>query len=244
MTIKFREDPDLMFLQFCDNEDLNVLVQILVGDLNEGLSKEFRFKSCNENYKLIWDLISGELQLFGGDSMANKFRGHGVLYKDIVGDACIKLGEKVGDYDDVDELEIKLILALLQIILKKMNQKDREELCRIADLRPKSFDTPTVYSEYNKVLRQGGAKAIKAILIIANPVANKITGVNFGGIGLGVAGGAFFVPALIPVINIVYTSILSGYGLARISGPAYRVTIPSCVAISYMRRKHLCSDFL
>lgn len=44
------------------------------------------FKSMEghpEQHRRNWQLIAGELQHFGGDSIANKLRGHGKLYRAI-----------------------------------------------------------------------------------------------------------------------------------------------------------------
>jgi len=89
--IKYRNDPDLAFLQFCDNEDLEILVKYLTEDkdgdsrLTEDLTLEEKFQNCHENYKQVWDLIAGELQLFGADTFVTLFRGgKGVLYKKIL----------------------------------------------------------------------------------------------------------------------------------------------------------------
>ena len=53
MGIKYREDPDLQFLQFCEDDDLSVLVDILTKTKKnkhrktEELSGEKRFEECN-----------------------------------------------------------------------------------------------------------------------------------------------------------------------------------------------------
>lgn len=241
MGINYREDPDLMFLQFCDNADLDILVKILIGQesdkrISEKLSEEFRYKHCNGNYKQIWDLIAGELQLFGGDSIANKFRGHGVFYKEIVSDVCKELGEKIVQYDDVNELEIKLILAIFHRLLNGMNKKDCEEFCRIAELQPKNYEPPAVYSEYQKIIRQGGVGAIKTIFIVADGVAKEATGSGLQYIRLDQSAASL--KAIL--LKDLFCSV---YGLKRMTGPAFRVTIPSCAIVAYMRRKYLFSNF-
>ncbi len=45
------------------------------------------FKSMEghpQQHRRNWQLIAGELQHFGGDSIANKLRGHGKLYRAIL----------------------------------------------------------------------------------------------------------------------------------------------------------------
>ena len=44
-----------------------------------------------EQHRRNWQLIAGELQHFGGDSIANKLRGHGKLYRAILLDVSKRL---------------------------------------------------------------------------------------------------------------------------------------------------------
>ena len=94
MGIKYREDPHLDFLGLCESEDLKILVEILskARDGKErwttSLLSENEFEKCRGDYKKIWKLIAGELQLYGGDSIANTLRRSGVLYSEILEDIC------------------------------------------------------------------------------------------------------------------------------------------------------------
>ncbi len=53
----YRKDNDLLFLQLCDNSDLEILVKFLTQDkkgsprLTEEISSNERFKNCAGNYK-------------------------------------------------------------------------------------------------------------------------------------------------------------------------------------------------
>ncbi|MGM0452802.1 MAG: DUF3944 domain-containing protein, partial [Thermodesulfobacteriota bacterium] len=94
----YREDNDLVFLQYSDNEDLAVLVDFLTKDkdgnerLTEELSRQERFKNCNGDFTKVWNLIAGEIQCYGADSIITMFRGgKGVVYKEILTDVCKKM---------------------------------------------------------------------------------------------------------------------------------------------------------
>ena len=76
-----RADFDLEFLQYCDNEDLVSLCNILMFDndgnlrLSESLSNSDSWLECFP-YKMrnMWEDLANELQCYGGNSILNVFR--------------------------------------------------------------------------------------------------------------------------------------------------------------------------
>ena len=92
-------DLDLEFLKDVPNEGLKKIVDILVYDPKDG--KKRRSESISDtklftnNYPnnlddMINEIIH-ELQLFGGESITNFFRGHGVKYREILTDIVTSL---------------------------------------------------------------------------------------------------------------------------------------------------------
>ena len=84
-------DKDLIFLEMCNNEQLQLLADFIVYD-TDGKTRHTENLSNTQNYKinypgnmkaLIPDVVN-ELQLFGGNTFKNIARGHGVLYKEIL----------------------------------------------------------------------------------------------------------------------------------------------------------------
>ena len=77
-----RPDFDLQFLQFCDNDDLRTLCNIIMFDndgkirLNERLSTSDNYLACYPDKMAgMWKDISAELQCYGGNTVINLFRG-------------------------------------------------------------------------------------------------------------------------------------------------------------------------
>lgn len=74
---KYRPDPDLDFLQRCDQADLDIVVTYLTktknGDIRvaETLTQEPRYKEFQPDHAKYWDLVAAELQHFGGNTFAN-----------------------------------------------------------------------------------------------------------------------------------------------------------------------------
>ncbi|WP_223857335.1 hypothetical protein [Acinetobacter seifertii] len=98
---KFREDPDLAFLQYSDFQDLKLLSNTLIADsegteqwtggLKSTLVKNMSMYSTEDDlYKNSWKAIAAEIQLFGGDTVVNLVRGKGVVYRELLEDVAKK----------------------------------------------------------------------------------------------------------------------------------------------------------
>ena len=86
MKINYLDDEDLSFLHRCSEEHLETFTRILTHNengkprLSSTLLRNQTFQAMAghpERYRRNWQLIAGELQHFGGDSIANTLRRHG-----------------------------------------------------------------------------------------------------------------------------------------------------------------------
>ena len=109
MNVNYLNDSDLDFLQHCSEEQLANFARLLTHNekgktrLSSVLMRNELFKSMEghpEQHRRNWQLIAGELQHFGGDSIANKLRGHGKLYRAIFA-RCFKTIEAESRQRDV-----------------------------------------------------------------------------------------------------------------------------------------------
>lgn len=73
-------------------------------------------------------------------------------------------------------------------------------------------------------------------LVVTNGVAKALLGR-----GLNVAGNAMLTRTMGAFAGPVGWVLSSLWLLIDLAGPAYRVTLPSCIFIAYMRQKHLYS---
>ena len=126
-----RPDFDLQFLQFCENEDLRILCDILMYDNNgkirisEGISNSDEYlASYPDNMVGMWKDLASELQKFGGNSILNIFRnGHGPSYEEIVYDVCKRMRvHGIDKYDKAEEMEQKLLIAISKNAIGQMNE--------------------------------------------------------------------------------------------------------------------------
>lgn len=229
---KYRNDKDLAFLQYMSNEQLGVLVRYLTIDkdgekrYSEGLTSNSEFKQANGNYKKVWSLIAGEIQLYGGDSIVNLFRGTGVLYREILIDVCKKMNiEDISfDIDDTEIIEHKMLMHLFLKAWDEMSEEDRDEIKRNLNI-----DSSFSGADILHLIADGGIISYQISIIIATIVAR-------------IMGAA--IPTF--VTSRVATLALGPIGIALatlmtvplISGAAYRVTMPVVIQVAVMRQEY------
>lgn len=96
------------------------------------------FKSMEghpERHRRNWQLIAGEFQHFGGDSIANKLRGHGKLYRAILLDVSKRLKLKADKEMSTFEIEQQLLEQFLRNTWKKMDEEHKQEFLHAVDAR-------------------------------------------------------------------------------------------------------------
>lgn len=127
----YRDDEDLKFLGQLSDEELAPLVDILIKDTDgsgrptETLTLSDEYKNFGSCYSQYWKRIAEELQLFGGDTIANLFRGgDGVLYREILTDVAEKLDIKFNKYDPTQDIEQSLLLKFFDNISEHMPLED------------------------------------------------------------------------------------------------------------------------
>lgn len=239
MGIKYREDKDLTFLQYCPERDLKVLARYLTHDKDDSprfaseLLEEKEFKSHDgkpDQYQRCWQLMAGELQHFGGDTVVNAFRGSGVLYREILSDVCDKLSIKINKKASAHEIENQLLEKFISDSWDKMNAAQREELLKSVGLDG-MLRGATGLLALQAALKLGGIASYQVSSLLASSVAKLLAGQAIAmtagssiGRGLAVLGGP---------IGLAIGAVLT---VPAFSGTAYRVTIPSVIQITYMRR--------
>lgn len=252
MAIKYRDDPGLKFFAMCENDDVSNLAQILIYDTDgeerrtssiltdEGFTKN---KELANKWLKSWQVVAGELQLYGGDTVVNFFRGTGVLYEEILNDVCDRVGVKFATQDkEIVQKEEKLIAFLADKAWENMTEEQRTEFLQKANLYNVVQDASGL-SPMRLALASGGAAAMLLYEYVAGAMlaslgaglAARFAGpmaAKFVGTRLGVAAltGPFAV-----VLGVALT-------VPMLSGAAYRVTMPAVIQIAYMRKKYLQKD--
>jgi uncharacterized protein YaaW (UPF0174 family) len=239
MGIKFREDEDLALLQYCKEEDLRILCRYLTHDKDgeERMAGELlkdgnfiRYNGYDDQCIRCWQLIAAELQLYGGDSIVNAFRGYGVLYKEILCDVCGKLKVDFKKDEKTYEIENHLLEKMVADSWEKMTPDQQKSLLDEIGIDP-GLSATAGLAALQAAIRLGGFASYQIALVVANTVAKAIIG---RGLTLAAnAGLARSLAIFAGPIGWVITALLT---VPLLSGPAYRVTVPSVIQVAYMRR--------
>ena len=238
MSTDYRLDPDLEFLAYCEEDDLKVLARYLTHDKDGSeriasvLLTEEEFKKhegAPDQHRRSWRLIAGELQHFGGDTIANALRRKGVLYREIVGNAAGKLKLKPKTSESAADLELRIVDHCLAAAWKKMSEKERDDLRATVGISAGLSASETLTS-LRAVISEGGIGALPMAAIIANALATTILGTGVRLVGARLVAG----PAILAAAPVLVA--LSGVlAIPAITGTAYRVTMPCVLQIAYMR---------
>ncbi len=242
--LKFRNDPDLFFLKYCEDDDLKTLVDILTTNKgkhrwSEELTGDQRFKESNGNYREIWDLIGAELQTFGADGICTAWRGHGVPYREILKDVCKRMKAGFDESESTVENELKLLEKVIAKSIDGMSDEQLKDFAESVGVDVKTMTPAAVMAALQVAIRQSGFTAYKLSLIVANSVVKF-----FLGRGLPLAVNAGLTRYLAVFAGPIGWAVSAFLTVPMLTGPAYRVTVPACINVAYMRQKYLNKDFI
>ena len=178
------------------------------------------YRTSKEAYENSWKSIAAELQLFGGDTIANLARRKGVLYEELLHDVAGKVNvdfhKGTASIAEVEE-------RVLRILFKRITTLE---------------DISDIY----KTLEKKGLLGLTSLE--SNPWETIKNGLGVGA-GTGVAGaGASAIFAGIKMIpkfakaNPIVAAATLPLTVKDFSSPAYRVTVPAVCIIAMMRTKY------
>ena len=230
MNVNYLHDSDLDFLQHCSEEQLANFTRLLTHNekgktrLSSVLKRNELFKSMEghpEQHRRNWQLIAGELQHFGGDSIANKLRGHGKRYRAILLDVSKRLKLKADKEMSTFEIEQQLLEHFLRNTWKKMDETHKKEFLQTVNAKVNELEELLPLLMKDKQLAKGVSHLLSSQLtrILRTHAAMSVLGHGLlRGAGLGGPVGA--------ALN----------GVKAVSGTAFRVTIPAVLQIACLRR--------
>ncbi len=235
-------DEHLTFLATCSSEDLDPLVGYVLSARSSTLAAHEKYRANKGNHAVYADVVVDEIRRFGGNSLVNVVRRDGVTYATIVRDVADNLGVKYEpptstDVQFVEDLEVKILTALLERGIEKMSDADRgtlEDEFRRAGVKEFTFSSGV---PVGLMLVQGGVQlsgflAYRIAVIVANAVARQVLGR-----GLSLAANASLTKLLGVFAGPVGWGVTGLWTVVDLSGPAYRVTIPVVCQVGYLRQK-------
>ncbi|QMM76672.1 acidic protein MsyB [Escherichia coli] len=230
MNVNYLHDSDLDFLQHCSEEQLANFTRLLTHNekgktrLSSVLMRNELFKSMEghpEQHRRNWQLIAGELQHFGGDSIANKLRGHGKRYRAILLDVSKRLKLKADKEMSTFAIEQQLLEHFLRNTWKKMDETHKKEFLQAVNAKVNELEELLPLLMKDKQLAKGVSHLLSSQLtrILRTHATMSVLGHGLlRGAGLGGPVGA--------ALN----------GVKAVSGTAFRVTIPAVLQIACLRR--------
>ena len=223
--MKYIPDKDLEFLQYYSRKDLVPLHQILGNRWTSSLPKP----NSDDEYCYIpyyWQLLATDLQCFGGDTVLNNIRREGVCYHEIARDVAGFFEEKTKKADSIDEIENKIVKAVMKKTLKNMTDEQLEDL-----IKEFGINNATSLS-----------RAAKEALIQSVIFGSRFFYIKFF---QGLVSSILWRMGVRTVGQNLLTKILLGPWMMVaslitmvpiISGPAYRVTIPAVLQVALLRQ--------
>ena len=223
-------DKDLDFLYQCSNEQLKLLADFMLYDKDGKLrwteeissTQAFKLYYPHEIVKLVPTLID-ELQKFGGNTLFNMFRGHGVSYREILTSVCKQL--KVSYHKDASTelIEHYMLQKFLIMSVEKMTEEDVHHLSEKL--------TKESLAKQIGLLKAGSPLFIRLTTMLITQMATKYGLKQAANLVAKFAGGRAFAVLAGPIGWVLSL----GWVAFDIAGPAYRVMIPCTITIAYLR---------
>lgn len=224
-------DKDLQFLTEMSNEELTLFIKILTQDKNEEtiwteeLTSLQVYKDNYPNHHMYIKEAIHEFQKFGGDTIANLFRGgRGVSYDEILCDVCKVLKVGIGKNDDILSRECALLKKYFKDMLEKLPKEEVEKIARSLGIDFSQMKDMVIskiidliFLHGNKIFLGGmGASAGIGVGAVAGQIFGRLFGTSIGGpVAWGIS-----IASLLPLL----------------SSPATRITIPATLYIAYLRQ--------
>ena len=237
-----KDDYDLIpLLRSTSNELLDPLVGYLTADGEGRISSELNLTAAylehHPDHLKYVDEISAELQLFGGNTIANTVRDHGVRYAEICRDVAKRLKVNFNETASVENIETQILMKVLEDAWGKMSDEEKRAFLKELGIEHSKLPNSLPLIAVQAAMRASGFLAYRIAVIVANAVAKIILGR-----GLTFATNRALTKGLSVLagpIGLAITALWTAYDLA---GPAYRVTIPSVIQVALIRRDSMTTQ--
>ena len=234
-----KEDRDLLFLQQADNEDLKTLVDILTHDTDgeiriaEQLINTDAYLYCYPyRLNMMWQEIAGELQRFGGNTLANLCRNEGIRYREILQDVCRKLEVYFCGYESTEEIERHLLEKVCMDSVENMSEEELRKMIQELNIPMKNPHKYMIVAALQMAIRRGGILFTRIAAYITRLISRMLIGRSALMIGSNLLN-----KVLGTLAGPLGWVITAGWTVYDLASPAYRVTIPGVIQVAYMRMR-------
>lgn len=229
---------DLQFLQRASNDDLRLLCDIIVKDkegnyrLTEDLSGTEIYKSnYPHNIKGMLPALINEFRLFGGNSVANFFRGGGPEYSEILRDVASRNKVNFNSRATNEQVEQYLLQKLFNDSLNGASDEELKKMMEELGYPTTNFTRQAATATLMAAWKAGGFQSYILLVSVVNAVMKFLIGR-----GLSLAANAALTRMASIMMGPIGWVLTALWTLLDIAGPAYRVTVPAVIQIAYIRQ--------
>lgn len=248
-------NESLDFLKKCTQSDLKMLADCLRygNDKKDRPTQELtKNKIYNDNKERLVnavDVLVEEYKKYGGSTLANTIRRHGVSYKTILTDICERLYIYYTESMPIMMIERNLVMYIFERYLTQLSDSDINDLFK-KWCKETSDSSSQLYSYGCNTTEEKldclidfamSRKNIKSktMPLIIKEVESLTTDKDYNGWLLAIFNQSKSASShnSLGVLNKVIHGI--AYPVVGLQGPAYRVTFPCTLMIIYMRIKNM-----
>lgn len=222
-------DSDLNpVLKNATDEDLLPIRDCLLKKFTNFVDCDARFHNNPDRPTLYSDVIADDIRLFGGNTIANFFRGgEGVSYREVVCDVADLLHVSYDENASVEEIET----ATLAKVFDEMPAEEKEKIVKELGLTVVPVGASATLM-LQMLLKMGGFATYKFAVIIANTLSRFLIGR-----GLSLAANATLTKAVSVAIGPVGWGVSLLWLANDLAAPSYRTTVPCVLHIAVLRQK-------
>lgn len=224
----------LNFLKECTNSELDPLVKILTDDPNSDLLISNVYKEHKPNHQKYINKIIDDYETYGGNTIANIFRGNGVGYKEILDDICNKMKVNVVKGASLGVMELALATKITEDAIDKMTPEERMEFAKGIDPKMTNFTKHAVTIAARMAIKEAGFVAYQLLTSLIYTIGTTVLGKTVPWVVYQTSTkwlGTFAGP--------VGLAVMGAWTVVDIAGPAYRITTPATIYISALRQAKL-----
>ena len=227
-------DEDLEFLGECSDEQLAKLAEIIIKDddgktrRTEEITETNEHKRYKENYSKYWEIIVGDFQKFGGNTIANWGRGgKGIEYNEILNDI---LGSSFSNLS-VFEKEKELLKRGFSTILSESDKEKRKLIAKEINFEGNDYKVETIIDFIDKKNND-----IDFDYKITNIILNSIvtTRIDYTLVKDNLFNGEISKTTVATVATSIISPLVATANITL--GEARRVTLPASIVIACLRK--------
>lgn len=227
-------------LKNADVEDLDVLTDYIT-DKGEGrlaLDGDVckRLISCKQTGHYTQadrELMEKEIRAFGGNSIANLFRGgEGIKYGELVSDVGTHLKVNFAKKAPAESIEVAILQKIFTDSVARMSEVERKQVLAELNIGELSGLGPAQLATAIGASRLAGFATYRMAVIVANGISKALLGK-----GLTLAANAGLTRVIALATGPIGWVITGLWTIADLASPAYRVTVPCVIQVAYMRLK-------